>query len=568
MKRKARDSIDSDEDWPAASTPKRQKTANDHDAANGSSTVTPSKRPRATPKKATPANGLKPSGLRTPTQKSKAKSLFSTPRRSDKDGATTATPSRAKNADRSAKRKSARVLFEQQDEDEIWDGADRLAEEILDDEDESYHESTNEPDDGNVVESVEKDGDTAAPATKPAETPKRRAGRPKGAKNKRSPTPEGELPPHERYFFQNRPGPPRTSNNTLSKVSLLTHEEYFECLSRYEDPLKEEKEILLQLHHRSFPQWNFEFREQFNICLYGYGSKRRLVQQFADWLYRRSPPSSSPIIVMVNGYTPGISVRSIFATIVSAVLGDDTPSKLGAQPSEVLEFLQSALQSRSDQRPVTVLINSIDAPPLRRAASQALLARLAAIPSINMLATADTPNFTLMWDVSLRDQFNFVFHDCTTFAPYDAEWNVVDEVHNLLGRKGRRVGGKEGVAFVLKSLPENARNLYRLLLTELLTIAGESGQGASDDEDNEASRREGGGSGGSGDDLCIEFRTLYQKASEEFIASSEMMFRTLLKEFHDHQMITSRIDGTGTETLGVPLSREEMEAVLEDLVLN
>jgi hypothetical protein len=40
------------------------------------------------------------------------------------------TPSRTKNTDQSAKRKSARVLFEQS-EDESWDGADRLAEEIL-----------------------------------------------------------------------------------------------------------------------------------------------------------------------------------------------------------------------------------------------------------------------------------------------------------------------------------------------------------------------------------------------------------------------------------------------------
>jgi origin recognition complex subunit 2 len=46
-----------------------------------------------------------------------------------------------------------------------------------------------------------------------------------------------------------------------------------------------------------------------------------------------------------------------------------------------------------------------------------------------------------------------------------------------------------------------------------------------------------------------------------------MMFRTLLKEFHDHQMITSRMDASGMEILGVPLSRDEMEGVLEDLVL-
>ncbi|GMF70952.1 unnamed protein product [Aspergillus oryzae] len=553
MKRKQTDSGDE----RPVSTPKRQRTAAFNGSTNGHEDTetpvgaSPSKRIKSTPQKpstATPA-ALKESGLKTPTQKSKAKALFSTPTKST----AVSTPSRARNADRSAKKKSARLLLEQNDDEEDWDGADRLAEEILQDEnDTTAAENVN-----GVVETVEGEDE----ANKTAQTPKRRAGRPKGAKNKRSPTPEGELPAHERYFFQNRAGPPRTSNNTLNKISLLTHEEYFEKMAQYADPCKDEKAFLLDVHHRSFPQWNFEFEQGYNICLYGYGSKRPLLQNFAEWLYQKNS-SAPPSIVVVNGHTPNISIRSIFATIVTAVLGADIPSKMGSQPIEVLELLQSVLKSRSTQRPITVLINSIDAPPLRRAANQALLARLAATPKIHLLVTADTPNYLLMWDISLREQFNFVFHDCTTFAPFDTEFDVVEEVHNLLGRKGRRVGGKEGVEFVLKSLPENARNLYRLLLTEIISMFDEGHN--SDDEMDGGAGRDGDGK----DEVGIEFRALYQKATEEFIASSEMMFRTLLKEFHDHQMITSRLDPSGMEILGVPLPRDEMEGVLEDLVLS
>ncbi|KAE8397534.1 origin recognition complex subunit 2-domain-containing protein [Aspergillus pseudonomiae] len=552
MKRKQTDSGDE----RPVSTPKRQRTAAFNGSTNGYENgetpagASPSKRIKSTPQKpstATPA-ALKESGLKTPTQKSKAKALFSTPTKS----AAVSTPSRVRNADRSAKKKSARLLLEQDDEED-WDGADRLAEEILQDD----NDATAAENGGGVVETVEAEDE----ANKTAQTPKRRAGRPKGAKNKRSPTPEGELPAHERYFFQNRAGPPRTSNNTLNKVTLLTHEEYFEKMAQYTDPCQEEKAFLLDVHHRSFPQWNFEFEQGYNICLYGYGSKRPLLQNFAEWLYQKNN-SSPPSIVVVNGHTPNISIRSIFATIVTAVLGADIPSKLGSQPIEVLELLQSALKSRSSQRPITVLINSIDAPPLRRAATQVLLARLAATPQIHLLVTADTPNYLLMWDISLRDQFNFVFHDCTTFAAFDTEFDVVEEVHNLLGRKGRRVGGKEGVEFVLKSLPENARNLYRLLLTEIISMFDEGHN--SDDEMDGGAGRDGDGK----DEVGIEFRSLYQKATEEFIASSEMMFRTLLKEFHDHQMITSRLDPSGMEILGVPLPRDEMEGVLEDLVLS
>ncbi|KAL3471399.1 origin recognition complex subunit 2-domain-containing protein [Aspergillus californicus] len=536
------------------STPKRQRISHPNGTGeknvNGeqAQAITPSKRAKRTPQKPqseTPA-ALKASGLRTPSNRMKAKALFSTPAKENK----ASTPTKAR-ADRSAKKKSAQL--EQEDED-ILDGDEPLAEEAL-------AEDILAPVNGQeteVFETVEEDsgGQTTK---KSGATPKRRAGRPKGAKNKRSPTPEGELPAHERYFFQNRAGPPRTSNNNLNKVNLLTHEEYFEKHAQHQDSCKRETTFLNDLHRRSFSQWDFEFDQGFNICLYGYGSKRLLTHSFADWHYRRHSLSSPPSVVIVNGHTPNISIRSIFATIVTAILGADTPSKMGAQPIEVLELLVSVLKSRPSQNPITVFINSVDAPSFRRAANQALLARLAAMPKIHLLATADTPNFLLMWDLSLRDQFNFVFHDCTTFTPFDAEFDVVEEVHNLLGRKGRRVGGKEGVEFVLKSLPENAQNLYRLLITELVSMADED-HNVDDDIDASADN-------GPKEELGIEFRALYQKASEEFLASSEMMFRTLLKEFHDHQMITSRMDTSGMEILSVPLSRDEMEGVLEDLVL-
>lgn len=560
MKRKQ---PDVDDELPV-STPKRQRTSNangienDHVNGDGSPEPPASKRVKSTPQKPTaetPA-ALKVSGLRTPSNRSKAKALFSTPTK--ENGAS--TPTRAR-ADRSAKKKSARLLLEQDDED-VWDGGDRLAEEILAGEEAQGDTNGQE---NEMIETVEVDTtesktDKKDKKDKTAATPKRRAGRPKGAKNKRSPTPEGDLPPHERYFFQNRAGPPRTSNNNLNKVNLLTHEDYFEKHAQYQDPCKRETVFLNDLHRRSFPQWDFEFHQGFNICLYGYGSKRRLTHSFADWLYRKHS-ASPPSVIIANGHTPNISIRSIFATVVTAILGADVPSKMGAQPIEVLELLQSVLRSRPQQNPITVFINSIDAPTLRRAANQALLARLAATPKIHLLVTADTPNFLLMWDLSLRDQFNFVFHDCTTFVPFDAEFDVVEEVHNLLGRKGRRVGGKEGVEFVLKSLPENAQNLYRLLIIELLSIVDDY-QNAEDDVEGAD-----GTADGPKDETGIEFRALYQKASEEFIASSEMMFRTLLKEFHDHQMITSRMDTSGGEILSVPLSRDEMEGVLEDLVM-
>jgi origin recognition complex subunit 2 len=175
----------------------------------------------------------------------------------------------------------------------------------------------------------------------------------------------------------------------------------------------------------------------------------------------------------------------------------------------MMENLKSLLAAH--EITFTIILNSIDAAPLRRPGFQSILAQLAAHPQIRFVCSADTPDFTLLWDSSLRSSFSFVFHDCTTFATFTAEFEVVDDVHELLGRKARRVGGKEGVTYVLRSLTENARNLFRLLVGEVLV--------AMDDEADL-----------SGENPGVEYRMIYNRAVEEFICSSEMAFRTLLKE--------------------------------------
>ena len=156
-------------------------------------------------------------------------------------------------------------------------------------------------------------------------------------------------------------------------------------------------------------------------------------------------------------------------------------------------------------------------------------------------------------------------------------------MNELLGRSGRNIKGKEGVGFVLKSLPENARNLYRVLIAELLAgMDGETGNGDNNDDedediididhngDNDNDNGGGGGAHGRGRRRKrppgVEYRVLYQKVVEEFICTSEMAFRALLQEFHDHQMVVARRDGAGTEMLAVPFRREEMEAILGELV--
>ena len=483
------------------------------------------------------SNGAVPQHQHGTPSKFKGNALFSTPiKAASGTNGNGATPI-VGNADRSARRKSARSIVERTETDGFGDEdaeeEDILARKIWD-ADEVESEDQQE----------EADGELGADETVPTTPSKRKTGR-----RKKSPTPPQNLPPHEQYFWQHRPGKIKTSNNTLSSLSLLTHEEYHNQIDAYEDPHASSYAYLHSLHSRSFPQWRFELAQSFNICIYGYGSKRKLVTAFAKYLHTKSP-TNPPRILIINGYTPTLTLRQILNTFASLVFNctpGTMPSKLGTQPREILTTLMNHLDTSPPPSPYFVFINSLDAPPLRRSPNPSLLAQLAASPHIHLLATCDTPNFPLLWDTNLRDQYNFLFHDTTTFESYSPVeiGSVIGDVNELLGRSGRSVKGKEGVGFVLRSLPENARSLYRVLIAELLAAMDE----------------EGGGEGG------VEYRVLYQKVIEEFICSNEMGFRQLLKEFYDHQMVVSRRDGSGAEFLGVPWRREEMEAILDDLVV-
>ncbi|KAF2841485.1 ORC2-domain-containing protein [Patellaria atrata CBS 101060] len=494
-----------------------------------------------TPKKL--ANG-------TATPKSERRVLFSTPQQPYEDDTPNSTPTIVRNADRSARRKSARQIIARTIE------GDRSDEEGLDEEDtlarQIWDEDGEEASDGEVEEN-----EAGLPIVDdqiyqlvPDTPSKRGRGRPRKQKQKkRSPTPPSNLPPHEQYFYQNRPGGAKTSNNTLSSHTLLNHDEYFEQTSTYTDPHEEDKEFLFSLHTRAFSQWAFELQEGFNICLHGYGSKRRLVSSFAAHLHHSTP--SPPKILIINGYEPTLTIRDVLISLVN-LIPSLKAAKLPSQTTVLIPHILTTLSaSLSSQTPIYLIINSLDASPLRKPTAQSHLALLASSPHIHLLATADTPNFPLLWDLALKTQFRFLHHDATTFASFDGdELDVVETVNEALGRSGRRLHGRDGVAFVLRSLPENARSLFRILVAEQVAAGIE--------EEDAAGGREG--------EEGVEYRTLYHKVVEEFVCSSEMSFRTLLKEFHDHRMVESRKDAGGVERLVVPFRREELVGLLEETV--
>lgn len=53
--------------------------------------------------------------------------------------------------------------------------------------------------------------------------------------------------------------------------------------------------------------------------------------------------------------------------------------------------------------------------------AQALLSELAAVPSVQLVASVDHVDAALLWDKEVAARFNWLWHDATTFAAYTDE---------------------------------------------------------------------------------------------------------------------------------------------------
>ncbi|CCU77431.1 origin recognition complex subunit 2/Orc2 [Blumeria hordei DH14] len=477
-------------------------------------------------------------GLDTPSKNIVLnKRLFETPVKSSSKKNSDSSILLQKNVNRSARKKITRNLIERTTLGNISD------------------EDENDEDLAEKIYCSEEDVDELTDA--PPKTPKGTAGKVTARTPRRSPTPPKNLTDFENYFYQNKQGRPKTSNNKLTQLELLDHEEYFKRSRKvvYQD--QSDLETLERLHTDDFPRWQFELCQGFNLCLYGFGSKRSLLMKFADNISRAHLNKEKSRIVVVNGYISSLSINDILKTIASSITSESIKV---SSLSDMLETLFGLIE-QDKAWDITLVIHSIDGISIRRLAHQTILSRLSAHPQIHLVASADHPLFPLLWDSCLRSTFNFVFHDCTTFRTYDMELDVVEEAHKLFGRSGRRAGGKEGVNFVLKSLPVNAKNLFRVLIAEQLIAMDNNSVNFDEDrimDKNLVKNKK--------PDIGVEYRALYQRAEEEFICSNEMNFRTLLKEFHDHQMVESRRDAFGTEILFLPFRKEELEDILEDIM--
>lgn len=288
-----------------------------------------------------------------------------------------------------------------------------------------------------------------------------------------------------------------------------------------------EKAALFEQLRSKFGTWWLQWRAGYSLLFYGYGSKRKILRTFA------TECSSDGACLEVDGMHKGATARQILAN-VAALASLEKPSQFHFSP---IDDMLDTIRQEAPERKIYVIIHNIDGPALRDIDSQRLLSDLAALPNVHLAATVDHVNAPVLWDLQCRDRFRWLWYHAATFQPY------VDEIAGaalpslLVGRK--EACTQQSALVVLSSLASTARQVFRLIAMSQL--------------DHDV--RNGG----------ITFQTLFTSCREQFIVSNEMLLKTFLTEFRDHDLLVTKRGEDGSDLLTIPLDREALQAVLAEM---
>ncbi|NXS60839.1 ORC2 protein, partial [Brachypteracias leptosomus] len=331
----------------------------------------------------------------------------------------------------------------------------------------------------------------------------------------------------QEYFEAHSSSKVLTSDRTLQKLRKrrLNQQMLYELLKK--SPLAYAAEIkeLNQQHESLFSKWMLQFHLGFNIVLYGLGSKRDLLEKF------RTSVLQDSVHLVVNGYFPSITVRSILNSITEDVL-----DHIGSfrSPLDQLEFIIKKFKEDPSLE-LYVLIHNLDSQMLRGERSQQILAQLSSLPSIYLIASIDHINAPLMWDQAKLSLYNWLWYETTTFSPYVEETSYENSL--LVQQSGSLA--LSSLTHVLRSLTPNARGIFRLLAQYQL-----------ENKDNPSY---------SG----LSFQDFYQQCREAFLVNSDLTLRAQLTEFRDHKLIRTKRGADGVEYLLIPVDDSTLTDFLE-----
>eukprot|EP01018_Ginkgo_biloba_P037083 Gb_24223 [translate_table: standard] len=334
----------------------------------------------------------------------------------------------------------------------------------------------------------------------------------------------------------------KKSGKKISDIDLVDEQELRAALSALVPNHEKEQSALLDNYRSLYPKWLFQLRCGFGLLMYGFGSKKTLLEDFA------SSTLTDGGVVVVNGYLPSVNMKHVISTIAE-VLWDQmeslkkscTKSKSkGLQPfssqnlEELIAFLDGG-SGKQDGSVVYVIVHNIDGPGLREGDTQQCLATVAACSQVRFVASIDHVNAPLLWDKQMaRAQFNWWWYHTPTYAPYKVEGTFLPLILASTGA----VQSARTAAIVLQSLTPNAQSVFRILADYQLAHSEEQG---------------------------LPVHRLYTLCRERFLVSSQVTLNSHLTEFKDHELVRTRRGADGQDCLYIPFPSEALTKLLQDI---
>uniref|UniRef100_A0A8C0JS23 Origin recognition complex subunit 2 n=1 Tax=Canis lupus dingo TaxID=286419 RepID=A0A8C0JS23_CANLU len=331
----------------------------------------------------------------------------------------------------------------------------------------------------------------------------------------------------EEYFEAHSSSKVLTSDRTLQKLkrAKLDQQTLRNLLSKVSPSFSAELKQLSQQYEQLFHKWMLQLRLGFNIVLYGLGSKRDLLERFRTTVLQDS------IHVVINGFFPGISVKSILNSITEEVL-----NHMGTFRSvlDQLDWIVNKFKEDSSLE-LFLLIHNLDSQMLRGDKSQQIIGQLSSLRNIYLIASIDHLNAPLMWDHAKQSLYNWLWYETTTYSPYTEETSYENSL--LVKQSGSLP--LSSLIHVLRSLTPNARGIFRLLIKYQL-----------DNLDNPSY-------------IGLSFQDFYQQCREAFLVNSDLTLRAQLTEFRDHKLIRTKKGTDGVEYLLIPVDNGTLRDFLE-----
>lgn len=176
-----------------------------------------------------------------------------------------------------------------------------------------------------------------------------------------------------------------TSDHTLDRLKTprLPHEDLFRMLAAMKLSAEHERSVtsLNKQYEQFFDKWMFILNENFSILLFGLGSKRNLLELFHQKMLRKE------MVVVVNGFFPGLTIKEILDSIANDILDMSTESR---NIHETVDAIDEEVTRTGIH--VFLIVHNIDGVMLRNHNAQLCLSRLAKIRNVHLLASIDHIN--------------------------------------------------------------------------------------------------------------------------------------------------------------------------------